>query len=102
MSVYLGIIIAIISLLTSVVTIVSFLSRLKWDNERHKVDIDKAKEDINKLGAKVSGIRDELRREQTSIYQKVENIERQVVELSATFEHVLKTLHKIEEKIYRD
>jgi len=94
-----SVILSLCSLIGVIITIVSFFNRLKWDNAKHTNDLEKQAKDINNLGAKVERIRDQFTEEQRVFIEKITVIEKQVLEMQISLEHVRTVLSKIEEKL---
>ena len=99
MSIDLSTIIALGSVVGTIVTAVSFFNRLKWDNQRHDEEIKKQIIDINRLGEKVNSIKDTIIDEQRNTAVKIDTLDKTMIEVFTTLKHVQATITEIKEKL---
>ena len=94
-----SLIVALIAILSTIVTGIMFFGKLKWDNAQHRREIDECKEDIDSISKKITDIQEDLRDEMQQVLAKVENLERSIIELSTTLDYISKVIGKIEAKL---
>lgn len=95
----LALIIASLSILTTIVTAVVFFSRLQWNSNHHEANLKRHTEDLNKLGEKYNILSEKFHDEQRHILNRIEAVDKTMVRVSTTLEHMQITIEEIKEKI---
>ena len=95
----LSVILAVLSIIGTVVTAITFFNKVKWDTQKHTRDIDKLNTDMRALSVKLSEVKDTQRAEQLQLIAKIDGVDKSTVKISTTLEHMQKAIDEIKEKM---
>ena len=93
----LALIIACFSIFSTIVTAVWFFGKMKWDNVHLHDELHKQEIDINNLGTKVDALREEHQVEIKQVFNKIDALDKSVIEMYTSMKYVQETVREIKE-----
>jgi len=97
----LSLIMAVIAMFSTIVSMVIFITKIKWETGQLEKDIQRTQNDINALGAKMTEIRignnDELRH----ILIRVDAMDKALIQLTSDMKYISDTVKELKEKLFK-
>ena len=97
----LSLIMAVIAMLTTIVSMVIFVTKIKWEVGQLEKDIQRTQNDVNALGTKMTEIRignnDELRH----ILIRVDAMDKALIQLTSDMKYISDTVKELKEKLFK-
>lgn len=98
----LSLIIAGLSIVGTIITAILFFGKLRWDNQKHSEEIKQHCKDLNNMGQKLDRLKDLQNKELKDIIQRIDELDKSLIKVVATLEHVVLAVNEIKEKVYND
>lgn len=96
---HLALTIALVSLVATGITVVTFFMRLKWDSEQHDIKLKECKEDIDAIGIKLNAMQQTSDSEARVMLAKIDSIDKAVVCQGVALKYIEETVREIKEAI---
>jgi predicted nucleic acid-binding Zn-ribbon protein len=108
----LSLLISVIALLSTGVSVVAFIMKLKWDSHQQEKELAVLKIDVDKIGAKVDKRYEELCQkmveqkilnsdELRAMMIKVESMDKSIIMLMSDMKYISETVKELKEKLFR-
>lgn len=100
MEINVSLVVALLSILGTIVTAILFFGKLRWDNQKHETDIKTQAQDLNRIGQKISAIRDSNNNEIKTVLAKIDTVDKSTIKIATTLQHVVEVVNEIKQKVY--
>jgi len=108
----LSLILSVIALLSTGVSVVVFIMKLKWESTQHEHEIKKLQLDVDNLGAKVDKKYDDVLQKMTEqkilnsdeirhMLIKIDAMDKAVILLTADMKYISETVKELKEKLFK-